>query len=98
MHTAESDQLRTARVLVVVDQPMLAGVIQLALTHGPYLTRVASTISEANLAVQDWQPHLAVVDMDLVDGHSWNSSTRRNREPTGCRSLRSLGAATSPQN
>ncbi len=68
VHTAESDQLRTARVLVVVDQPMLAGVIQLALTHGPYLTRVASTISDANLAVQDWQPHLAVVDMDLADG------------------------------
>ena len=35
MPTDAQDAHKTARVLVVVDQPVLAGVIQLALTNGP---------------------------------------------------------------
>ena len=59
---------KTARVLVVVDQPVLAGVIQLALTHGPYVTRVAATTTAATAELETWLPHLAVVDMDLANG------------------------------
>mgnify|MGYP000144329734 CR=1 FL=1 len=62
------DQLKTARVLLVVDQPVLAGVIQLALEHGPYVTRVAAPIAEADAALGTWRPHLVIVDMDLVNG------------------------------
>ena len=68
MTTDVHDQPKTARVLLAVDQPVLARVIQLALTHGPYLTQVAATLTEAAAALKTWQPHLAVVDMDLVDG------------------------------
>lgn len=68
MPSDAKDDARTARVLLVVDQPVLAGVIQLALTHGPYVTRVAATTVAATAALQDWQPHLAIIDMDLVNG------------------------------
>jgi two-component system, OmpR family, alkaline phosphatase synthesis response regulator PhoP len=68
MPTADQDPPKTARVLLVVDQPVLARVIQLALAHGPYLTQVAATITEADAALATWRPHLAIVDMDLVDG------------------------------
>ena len=67
MPAAGQDPPKTARVLLVIDQPVLAGVIQLALTHGPYLTRVAASIAEATSALETWHPHLAIVDMDLVD-------------------------------
>ena len=68
MTTDDHDPPKTARVLLVVDQPVLARVIQLALTHGPYLTQVAATITAADVALETWRPHLAIVDMDLVDG------------------------------
>ena len=68
MTTDDQDPPKTARVLLVVDQPVLARVIQLALTHGPYLTQVAATIAEADAALGTWRPHLAIVDMDLVNG------------------------------
>lgn len=68
MTTDDQDPPKTARVLLVVDQPVLARVIQLALTHGPYLPRVAATIPEAAVALGAWHPHLVIVDMDLVNG------------------------------
>jgi DNA-binding response OmpR family regulator len=68
MTTDDRDLLKTARVLLIVDQPVLVRVIQLALTHGPYTTQVAATIVAADAALETWRPHLAVVDMDLVDG------------------------------
>ena len=68
MTTDDQDPPKTARVLLVVDQPLLARVIQLALAHGPYLTQVAATITAADAALGTWRPHLAIVDMDLVDG------------------------------
>jgi DNA-binding response OmpR family regulator len=68
MTTDEHDRLKTARVLLVVDQPVLVRVIQLALAHGPYTTQVATTIVAADAALGTWRPHLAIIDMDLVDG------------------------------
>src|SRR5688572_28297068 len=57
-----------ARVLLVVDRPVLAEVIKLALNHGRFGTRVAQSATEAAAALADWRPHLAVVDMDVGDG------------------------------
>ena len=54
-----------ARVLLVVDRPVLAEVIALALNHGRATTRVAPTVGEAAALLGDWRPHLAVVDMDV---------------------------------
>jgi DNA-binding response OmpR family regulator len=59
---------KTGRVLLVVDQPVLTGVIQLALSHGPYTTQVTTTVADAETALDRWQPHLLLLDMDLVDG------------------------------
>jgi DNA-binding response OmpR family regulator len=50
----------------VIDQPVLADVVKLALNHGHYHTRVAQTVEEASTALVDWRPHLAVLDMDIA--------------------------------
>lgn len=54
-----------ARALLVIEQRVLADIVSLALNHGRYIIRVASTDQEAALAVADWSPHLVVVDMDI---------------------------------
>ena len=54
-----------ARVLVLVDQPLIAEVIELTLNHGVYLTRQAKNLPEATEVLKEWRPHLAVVDMDI---------------------------------
>jgi len=57
------------RVLLVIDQPVLAEVVKLALNHGRFQTDVATTAPEALAALAQRRPHLAVVDMDLAQGH-----------------------------
>jgi DNA-binding response OmpR family regulator len=56
------------RVLVVIEQPLLAQYVTLALNHGISLTRVAETSEEALAMLTTWRPHLAVIDMDLAHG------------------------------
>ena len=56
------------RVLVVMDQDVLAEAVRLALHHGTPLTRLARYSAEASRLLQEWQPHLMVVDMDLEGG------------------------------
>ena len=53
------------RVLLVVDRPVLAELITLALNHGRATTRVAPTAAQATGLLGEWRPHLAVVDMDI---------------------------------
>src|SRR5689334_22315445 len=55
-----------ARALLVIDQPLLADVVKLALNHGQYNTHVVQTSEEAVMALVDWQPHLVVLDMDIA--------------------------------
>ncbi len=54
------------RVLVVLDQPLLAEVVRLTLNHGMYVTRDASDLDEATRVLGEWLPHVAVVDLELV--------------------------------
>ncbi len=54
-----------ARVLVVLDQPLLAEVVRLTLNHGIYVTRDATGLDEATRVLADWHPHIAVADMEL---------------------------------
>jgi DNA-binding response OmpR family regulator len=66
---ADARQVRSpARVLLVLDQPVLAEVVKLTLHHGAYITDVAPTAAAATTMLQDWQPHFAVVDMDIDQG------------------------------
>ena len=56
------------RVLLVIDQPLLAQYVTLALNHGISLTQVAQNTEETLAALVTWRPHLAVIDMDLAHG------------------------------
>jgi two-component system, OmpR family, KDP operon response regulator KdpE len=56
------------RVLLVIDQLLLAQYVALTLSHGIALTRVAQRTEEALAAVTSWQPHLVIIDMDLARG------------------------------
>ncbi len=65
--TSRDQRLRSpARALLVIDQPVLAEVAKLALSHGYYSIRVVRTIDEAAGALAAWRPHLAILDMDIA--------------------------------
>ena len=70
-----------ARVLLVIDQPVLTDMVKLALNHGQYSIRVAQTFFEASSGdLASWRPHLVVLDMDMREATSWNAlRTRRYR-------------------
>jgi DNA-binding response OmpR family regulator len=54
-----------ARVLLVVDRPLLVELLALTLSHGVSITRAVSIPSEIAATVVEWQPHLLILDMDL---------------------------------
>jgi len=58
-----------ARVLVMVEQPMIVEVIKLTLNHVVYVTREAQDVSAATAVLGEWHPHLAVIDMDIGGDH-----------------------------
>ena len=68
MHATVRDLGNAARVLLVIDQPVLAEYTRLALNHGAYLTRVTQQVDATLAVLTAWRPHLAVVDMDLARG------------------------------
>jgi two-component system, OmpR family, alkaline phosphatase synthesis response regulator PhoP len=55
-----------ARVLLMVDQPILAEVIKLALNHGVYRVQTVQAPDDVLTMLREWHPHLVIVDMDLV--------------------------------
>ena len=64
--TSHDQRLRSpARALLVIEQPVLAEVVKLALNHGQYSTRMAQTVEEATAALSTWRPHLGILDMDI---------------------------------
>jgi two-component system KDP operon response regulator KdpE len=52
--------------LLVIDQPVLADVVTLALAHGHCVSRVVHTVEDAALELAEWLPHLVVLDMDMA--------------------------------
>jgi DNA-binding response OmpR family regulator len=55
------------RALVLVDRPLIAGLVELTLNHGLFQVRAASNLAEADAILEAWFPHLAVIDMDHDD-------------------------------
>ena len=55
-----------ARVLVVLDRPVLIELIRLTLNHGVYTTRAVTTATDAANALSEWQPHLAMLEIDIL--------------------------------
>jgi DNA-binding response OmpR family regulator len=52
------------RVFVLTKQRFLAEMIKLTLNHGVYVTRDVNDTASALAIIRDWQPHLAVIDLD----------------------------------
>jgi two-component system KDP operon response regulator KdpE len=55
------------RVLLVLDQPMVAGLIGLTLRHGIFETRHAVSAAEALVVLGQWRPHVVLLDL-LLEG------------------------------
>src|SRR5437764_15188293 len=53
------------RVLVVEDQRLVTEMVKLTLNHGTYVTREAQDAGEATTILGEWEPHLAVIGMEL---------------------------------
>ena len=68
--TMSHDESQTAgslRALVLHDRLLLVDLIELTLNHGLFVVRAARDLDEANTILAEWQPHLAVIDMDHDD-------------------------------
>ena len=55
-----------ARVVLVLDQPVLAEVIALTLNHGVFRVQVTPTVAGAQALLPEWRPHMLIIDMDLA--------------------------------
>lgn len=53
------------RVLIVLDQPVVAELVKLTLNHGVFETRHALSAGEALSVLGHWRPHLVLLDMEL---------------------------------
>ena len=53
-----------ARVLLVLDRFMVIELVRLTLYHGVYAIKTATTAAAAAPLLRDWQPHLAILDME----------------------------------
>jgi two-component system KDP operon response regulator KdpE len=52
-------------VLLVLDQPLVAELLKLTLSHGAFETRQTVSAAEALLLLGQWRPHLVLLDMEL---------------------------------
>ncbi len=50
---------------MALNQVHITRIAVLTLNHGVYATRTATTADEVASALTEWQPHLAILDMDL---------------------------------
>ncbi len=52
------------RVLVLIERPAIVELVRLTLNHGVCTTRVANGVAEALAVLDEWQPHLAVIEVE----------------------------------
>ena len=55
------------RALLLADRPLITELVELTLNHGMFVVRHATDLATAERIIAEWQPHIAVVDMDLDD-------------------------------
>lgn len=74
----KAEAFRTpAKVLLVIDQPVLAEVVKFALNHGVFVARIVSDAPSANETLREWQPHLALLDLDIYQGKLMDELSKR---------------------
>jgi len=56
------------RVLLVIGEKALANTVDMTLRHGSYVRRFAPSVRDAQTTIEQWQPHLLLVDIDLEAG------------------------------
>lgn len=59
-----TNQRQSLRVLILTEQLLLAEMVKLTLSHGGYVARAARTVQASEPILADWQPRLAIIDMD----------------------------------
>ena len=74
---------RAVRVLLVVSDTALANTVDLTLQHGPYVRRVVATVAEGKAAIEEWKPHLLLVDIDVEAGRAIQLIDDARVGPTG---------------
>lgn len=52
---------------MLIDESIVGETISLTLNHGGYVTRSAKTMAQSLAVIEDWHPHVAVIDMDLAN-------------------------------
>jgi DNA-binding response OmpR family regulator len=83
------------RALVFHDRLLVVDLIELTLNHGVFVVQAARSLAEADALLAEWQPHLAVIDMDHDDsetllGHL-GAANRLTRRVTPALGLTRLG-------
>ena len=61
------DRNEARRALVLHDRRIVVDLIELTLNHGLFMVRAATNLAEAEGIVGEWQPDIAVIDMDHDD-------------------------------
>ena len=75
---------RAFRVLLVVGDKAVANTVDLTLQHGPYVRRVVETVAAGKVAIEEWKPHLLLVDIDVEAGRAVQLiDEARAHRPTG---------------
>ena len=62
-----TDRPSVQRALVLHNHQVVVDLIQLTLNPGMFVVRAAGSMAEAESILAEWQPHMAVVDMDHDD-------------------------------
>ena len=58
------------RVLLVIGDKALGNTVYLTLEHLRYVRRVVATVAEGKSAIEEWKPHLLLVDIDVEAGRA----------------------------
>ena len=63
-----TDSDGATRALLVIGDKALANTVYLTLHHLRYVRRIAVTVAEGKSAIEEWKPHLLLVDIDVEAG------------------------------
>ena len=64
---ADAPEPQAHRALVLHDRQLVVDLIELTLNHGLFAVRAARDLDEAQTILDEWHPHLTVIDMDHDD-------------------------------